>query len=466
MKKAGKETTKERGITLIALVITIIILLILAAVTIAALSGENGILSNASKAKEETEIANEKEQISLAYIGAVAEKKGEGDITSGDMNSQFSSNGTKAQASGNINVEFTESKRWYKISTDGSIKGPYEEGEIPQTKTLVEMYKQAEADGCLGGESCTNPEEHLHIGDYVDYKNPTSGTYPVQPEKSGVAEVQTYDVANNQLNWRVLGIDKETGGIKLIAGSPMKKEKQEKIEESSITTYDAGLEYDPYLYLEGAEAYVYGPEEMNNICAMYKNEYAEEARSIEMEDINQALGITSEEQIKANNAMAASGGIQYKEPYGPFENQYTPESYLNGKTRTTVEGNVSAYAFFIGNEAGQVSVNNERLKEMLFDNVELGKGKAYWVAGRGAYARVGGDRAYFGPDAVCEVGGIVSAGLGNYAFRSSNGYEYDLGLAVRPVVSLKSEISEEQVPKIEDKVEEEWNYNGNSGEPG
>ena len=465
MKKEGKETTKERGITLIALVITIIILLILAAVTIAALSGENGILSNASKAKEETEIANEKEQISLAYIGAVAEKKGEGDITSGDMNSQFSSNGTKAQASGNINVEFTESKRWYKISTDGSIKGPYEEGEIPQTKTLVEMYKQAEADGCLGGESCTNPEEHLHIGDYVDYKNPTSGTYPVQPEKSGVAEVQTYDVANNQLNWRVLGIDKETGGIKLIAGSPMKKEKQEKIEESSITTYDTGLEYDPYLYLGGAEAYVYGPEEMKNICAMYKNEYAEEARSIEMEDINQALGITSEEQIKANNAMVASGSIQYKEPYGPFENQYTPESYLNGKTKTTVKDNVSAYAFIIGNEAGQVSVNNERLKEMLFDNVELGKGKAYWVAGRGAYANVVDGNAYFGPDAVFEYGGIVGAGFGYYTF-NSDGDEVGVGLAVRPVVSLKSEISEEPVPKIEDKVEEEWNYNGNSGEPG
>lgn len=464
MKKAGKETTKERGITLIALVITIIILLILAAVTIAALSGENGILSNASKAKEETEIANEKEQISLAYMGAVAEKEGNGEVTSEDMNYQFGSNGTKAQASENINVEFTESKRWYKISTDGSIKGPYEEGEIPKSKTLVEMYEQAEAEGCLGGESCTNPEEHLHIGDYVDYKNPTSGTYPVQSEKSGVAEVQTYDVANNQLNWRVLGIDKETEGIKLIAGSPMKKEKQEKIEESSITTYDAGLEYDPYLYLEGAEAYVYGPEEMNNICAMYKNEYAEEARSIEMEDINQALGITNEEQIKANNAMVASGSIQYKEPYGPFENQYTPESYLNGKTRTTVEGEVSAYAFSIGNEAGQVSVNNERLKEMLFDNVELEKGKAYWIASRSAGAVVGEDRAYFGPNVVTELKGIVATGIGYYMF-FSNGYEDDGGLAVRPVVSLKSEISEEQVPKIEDKVEEEWNYNGNSGEP-
>ena len=47
-----KEVKSIKGITLIALVITIIVLLILAGVTIAALSGDNGILQNATKAKE------------------------------------------------------------------------------------------------------------------------------------------------------------------------------------------------------------------------------------------------------------------------------------------------------------------------------------------------------------------------------------------------------------------------------
>ena len=42
---------EETGITLIALVITIIILLILAAVTIAALTGDNGILRNTIRGK-------------------------------------------------------------------------------------------------------------------------------------------------------------------------------------------------------------------------------------------------------------------------------------------------------------------------------------------------------------------------------------------------------------------------------
>ena len=69
-KKKQRKVKKEKGITLIALVITIIVLLILAAVSIATLTGENGILTKANKAKEETETASEEEQRQLAMIEA------------------------------------------------------------------------------------------------------------------------------------------------------------------------------------------------------------------------------------------------------------------------------------------------------------------------------------------------------------------------------------------------------------
>ena len=64
MKKYVNEikNKKEAGITLIALTITIIVLIILAGVTIAALSGDSGILTRAQKAKEETEQAQRYEQ--------------------------------------------------------------------------------------------------------------------------------------------------------------------------------------------------------------------------------------------------------------------------------------------------------------------------------------------------------------------------------------------------------------------
>ena len=62
-----KET---KGITLIALVITIIVLLILAGVTIATLTGENGILARANEAKTNTEQAEEEELRRLTALEA------------------------------------------------------------------------------------------------------------------------------------------------------------------------------------------------------------------------------------------------------------------------------------------------------------------------------------------------------------------------------------------------------------
>ena len=56
----------QKGITLIALVITIIVLLILAGVSIAMLTGENGILTNASESQQKTDYENACEQIDIA----------------------------------------------------------------------------------------------------------------------------------------------------------------------------------------------------------------------------------------------------------------------------------------------------------------------------------------------------------------------------------------------------------------
>ena len=71
--KISKYRKKNRGITLIALVVTIVVLLILAGISIGALTGDNGIIDQAHTAKEDTEIASWEEQIDLAIIDA--EKK-------------------------------------------------------------------------------------------------------------------------------------------------------------------------------------------------------------------------------------------------------------------------------------------------------------------------------------------------------------------------------------------------------
>lgn len=61
--------TREKGITLIALVITILVLLLLAGVAIQTLSGENSLIVNTSKAKFSTEVKEIEEQVRLKQMG-------------------------------------------------------------------------------------------------------------------------------------------------------------------------------------------------------------------------------------------------------------------------------------------------------------------------------------------------------------------------------------------------------------
>ena len=68
--------TNNKGITLIALVITIIVLLILAGVSIAMLTGENGILNQATTARDETVVGEVEEACKLAVANLIAENRG------------------------------------------------------------------------------------------------------------------------------------------------------------------------------------------------------------------------------------------------------------------------------------------------------------------------------------------------------------------------------------------------------
>ena len=90
-KEKHKQKFKERGITLIALVITIIVLLILAGVALSALTGDSGILNNAESAKDKTNLANAKEQVALAAQGALTKgyAQGSGTITRDNLKNEL-----------------------------------------------------------------------------------------------------------------------------------------------------------------------------------------------------------------------------------------------------------------------------------------------------------------------------------------------------------------------------------------
>ena len=76
MRKTIRQEAKkeQKGITLIALVITIIVLLILAGVAITMLTEDNSILKQAGNAKTKTEFAKAQEELTIAYAGEVTEK--------------------------------------------------------------------------------------------------------------------------------------------------------------------------------------------------------------------------------------------------------------------------------------------------------------------------------------------------------------------------------------------------------
>ena len=72
-----KKSFQEKGITLIALVVTIIILLILAGVTISQITGNEGLFQRTKQAAEQYEKESLREEMRLAILDKQLENSGE-----------------------------------------------------------------------------------------------------------------------------------------------------------------------------------------------------------------------------------------------------------------------------------------------------------------------------------------------------------------------------------------------------
>ena len=122
-----KEILKQKsGITLIALVITIIVLLILAGVSIAMLTGDNGILTQAQNAKNKTEQASATERIQLAVMATSMNNNGYTEILDTDsfkqeLQNQFGSEEVNATPNGDGSFIVTVSDRKYYVNDDKTV---------------------------------------------------------------------------------------------------------------------------------------------------------------------------------------------------------------------------------------------------------------------------------------------------------------------------------------------------------
>ena len=166
----------QKGITLVSLVVTIIVMLILLGVSVTvALNG--GLFGNAEVAKYETERASEIETIELAQIMAEGESN-TGSATVENIQSAINNVSTQGVVTAidngdTIIVHFNESNRYYEIESNGKITGP------------IDIIFDTEAGVLEGTGSSTDPfiimsiEDLVYFSQSVNNGNSYSGKYVV-----------------------------------------------------------------------------------------------------------------------------------------------------------------------------------------------------------------------------------------------------------------------------------------------
>ena len=279
MEKFRKKIFKStKGITLIALVVTIIVLLILAGVSIAMLTGNNGVLTKAGEAKVRTGDAGDLEKIQLEVAGSFDES---GKINLAKLKSNFDENG--------ISYNDVDS--------------------FPITATLNRVKRIINQNGEM-----TEPVDRtgIQVGDYIDYSPDVAKTVTYSNDNMTTYSGYTgadYNVdlkRDTTMKWQVLRIN-EDGSMDII-GTP--------------TSYS--------VCFSGAKGYNNGVYLMNDICkTLYSNSaHNITARSVNQDDMEKWLtddvkdasgnvttkgGKTAKSEAIKNRINSLTGGTDYIE---------------------------------------------------------------------------------------------------------------------------------------------------------
>ena len=155
------KTSKNSGITLMALVVTIIVLLILAGISLNMLAGNNGVINHTISAKEKSEISDEKEHLEVAIVQAMGKHK-YGGLTKTGLSTELeeikNSMPTSVESDEELNllfVTFTNSGRVYQVNSDGDVTYLGNLAELKNSATIT-----------ASPESSTTPQ----LVQYVDLK--------------------------------------------------------------------------------------------------------------------------------------------------------------------------------------------------------------------------------------------------------------------------------------------------------
>lgn len=157
-------------------------MLILAGITIAALTGDNGILTRAAEAKNKTEEASDIEKIRLAISEAQIGENGYQELTTDNLESTLIKNGSKAvvynNEDGTKNVILIDSKKIYKINTDGNIEDT--NSDFDSIFVAPKEQDEARNEGVIGIGTDGKPV-NMDLWEYTKLDN---GTYALNSEET------------------------------------------------------------------------------------------------------------------------------------------------------------------------------------------------------------------------------------------------------------------------------------------
>ena len=420
---------RERGITLIALVVTIIVLLILAGVSISMLTGQNGILRRATEAKEKTEESGEREKTDLATMEGLIDEYGK---TSKGWTYLYDTNEMPEKVTNgkDITLAIGDYINYNPADYDGydeNENGFYNSPEGTKQETTYTETKGSTTWGC---------SEASAYQKLLDNNQVVKGNGNSQ---------QTYKVSDaNERKWRVLGADETTGELLIISDDVLK-------ENNTIKK----------MTFRGITGYLYGVDELNKVCSIYgKGNGATGARSLTLDDVNKAIGkekgkntgkwtYTWTEKSKDNKAPSYDGGTNYT--YYPhvkdgtnigifnYYNVETKKWETKTKDLTNFTGkedittiNPDYVGFNIGNKSEYANNRITKGYKLLFKDNILDNDK-YWLGTSYFYA--GPSYADWGMYCVYDVGYV----FGNSTYNSF-GLVNTPSYGVRPVVTLKSDI--------------------------
>ncbi len=373
---------KENGITLIALVITIIVLLILAGVTLSLVAGENGILKRATNAVDVNERASAEEQANLVLAEIVTKYYEERYVNNnagvGTIEAYIQTQLSEARTTeGGYTVQIKDGK--VEVSKNGK---PISSGEIVDGK--VEWTGSDTTGGNTGTKkSLASQISATNYGDKVNYSVEVNGV--------------TLD------NWRVFYKDELKNEIIMIMGTELSN-------ATGLAT-NAGLNTngDMHVYFDGSRADLIQKLETPNLW-------------------NDLLS----PELKAKKAVA-KGAIDLETWVASWNANPNRKSVYTRKTEETMQDGL--YGYYVGTSANPSDVIAEQLNNGLnYEDYNMYlRYNAWYLSTPSAYTE----------DCIFITTSMDCTGLhGNYSFMNDTpGRE----LSICPVVVLPSNVSGEQL---------------------